>query len=40
MEQEKPPPNWLKMVREVVTLDVEDNARVLGDTLPVGLSLG
>lgn len=33
------PPSWLEMVREVVQLSAADEARSLGDTLPVGLTL-
>ena len=33
------PASWQRMVREVTVLEAADNARALGDTLPVGLSL-
>lgn len=33
------PPSWQTMVSEVSTLDHADEARLLGDTLPVGLTL-
>jgi hypothetical protein len=33
------PDGWLRMVREVVTMDVADQSRALGDTLPLGLRL-
>jgi molecular chaperone DnaK (HSP70) len=32
-------PAWIRMVTEVVRLDASDEARALGDTLPVGLQL-
>lgn len=35
----KAPPSWLKMVREVIELSAEDEKRLLGDSLPVGLKL-
>lgn len=35
----KAPPGWLKMVQEVVELSAEDEKRLLGDSLPVGLKL-
>ena len=35
----KAPPSWLKMVREVIELSSEDEKRLLGDSLPVGLKL-
>ena len=31
------PERWLRMVREVVVLEAADEARALGDTLPIGL---
>ena len=33
----KAPDRWLRMVNEVVALEAEDEARALGDTLPLGL---
>ena len=33
------PESWLRMIIEVVALDVADEARALGDTLPAGLQL-
>ncbi len=33
------PPAWVRMVTEVVRLEAVDEARALGDTLPVGLRL-
>jgi hypothetical protein len=33
------PESWLRMISEVVALDVADEARALGDTLPAGLQL-
>ena len=35
-----PPETWLQMVTEVTELKTADEARVLGDTLPIGLQLG
>ncbi len=35
----KAPDRWLQLVTEVVTLSVEDEARALGDTLPLGLKI-
>lgn len=35
----KSPDRWLRLVTEVVQLDTEDEARALGDTLPLGLKL-
>lgn len=32
-------PSWVRMVEEVVVLEAADEARALGDTLPVGLSM-
>jgi hypothetical protein len=32
------PERWLQLVTEVVALEAEDEARVLGDTLPLGLT--
>jgi molecular chaperone DnaK (HSP70) len=32
-------PSWIRMVTEVVRLEASDEARALGDTLPVGLRL-
>jgi molecular chaperone DnaK (HSP70) len=36
---EKSPPSWRQLVAEVVQLSLADEARALGDTLPVGLTL-
>jgi hypothetical protein len=33
------PLSWRKMVSEVIDLDVQDKARAMGDSLPVGLSV-
>jgi hypothetical protein len=33
------PASWERMVSEIVVLEAADKARVLGDTLPVGLAL-
>lgn len=33
------PDRWLQLVTEVVALEAEDEARVLGDTLPLGLTV-
>jgi len=33
------PEGWIRMVREAVALEDEDEARALGDTLPAGLTL-
>jgi len=33
------PAEWLRLLTEVVELEVSDEARVLGDTLPIGLHL-
>ncbi|PTX96653.1 Hsp70 family protein [Opitutus sp. ER46] len=35
----KAPERWLQLVAEVVALESEDEARALGDTLPLGLKL-
>jgi hypothetical protein len=35
----KAPERWLKVVAEIVPLESEDQARALGDTLPIGLKL-
>ncbi len=35
----KSPERWLRLLTEVVQLDTEDEARALGDTLPLGLKL-
>ena len=35
----KSPPSWRQLVAEVVSLSLADEARALGDTLPVGLTL-
>jgi molecular chaperone DnaK (HSP70) len=40
LESSKAPEGWVTMVREVVALTRADEARALGDTLPVGLALG
>jgi hypothetical protein len=34
------PPSWERMVAEVAAWENADRARALGDTLPVGLSIG
>lgn len=34
------PARWLRLVSEVVALEADDQARALGDTLPLGLRLG
>ncbi|MDO8545338.1 MAG: Hsp70 family protein [Opitutaceae bacterium] len=36
----KAPERWLRLVTEIVPLEADDQARALGDTLPVGLRLG
>ncbi|MEI7731756.1 MAG: Hsp70 family protein [Verrucomicrobiota bacterium] len=33
------PERWLRMVTEIVQLEADDEARALGDTLPIGLQL-
>jgi hypothetical protein len=33
------PEAWLRMLNEVAALDTADEARALGDTLPIGLRL-
>jgi hypothetical protein len=35
----KAPERWMQLVTDVVQLDAEDEARALGDTLPIGLEL-
>jgi hypothetical protein len=35
----KAPERWLRLVTEVVSLEADDQARALGDTLPMGLRL-
>ncbi len=40
LEQEGAPKAWIRMVREIVDLSEQDERRVFGDTLPVGLRLG
>jgi molecular chaperone DnaK (HSP70) len=35
----KAPDRWLQLVQEVVVLEADDEARALGDTLPIGLKL-
>jgi hypothetical protein len=35
----KAPERWVNIVEEVVTLEAQDEARALGDTLPTGLSV-
>jgi molecular chaperone DnaK (HSP70) len=37
LEKTKAPAPWIQMVREVLKLESADEARALGDTLPVGL---
>ena len=39
LEQAKAPAGWQKMVKEVAVLEGADEARALGDTLPVGLKV-
>jgi hypothetical protein len=39
LEATKGPERWLRLVSEVVPLDVDDQARALGDTLPIGLTM-
>ena len=39
LEGVKSPPSWRQLVAEVVSLSAADEARALGDTLPVGLTL-
>jgi hypothetical protein len=34
------PPAWERLVTEVVAMETADEARALGDTLPVGLAMG
>lgn len=36
----KAPERWLRLMSEVVVLEADDEARALGDTLPLGLRLG
>ena len=33
------PAHWLRLITEVVALETADEARALGDTLPIGLRL-
>ncbi len=33
------PPTWLRMISEITDLDAADEARALGDTLPIGLQV-
>ena len=33
------PEDWLRMLTEVVALEAADEARALGDTLPIGLRI-
>jgi hypothetical protein len=33
----KSPERWLQVLTQVVALEAEDEARALGDTLPIGL---
>lgn len=40
IESRNGPPSWARMVREISGLERADEARALGDTLPVGLALG
>ena len=37
LRQVRAPERWVQMVEEVVTLEAQDEARALGDTLPAGL---
>jgi protein-disulfide isomerase-like protein with CxxC motif len=39
LKSAKAPERWLQMVEEVVTLQADDEARALGDTLPIGLEM-
>jgi molecular chaperone DnaK (HSP70) len=39
LEAAKAPERWLQVVTEIVQLEAEDEARALGDTLPIGLKL-
>jgi hypothetical protein len=39
LEVAKAPERWLQVVSEVVSLGAEDEARALGDTLPLGLKV-
>src|SRR5688572_24100609 len=39
LEAAKAPERWLRVVSEIVALEAEDEARALGDTLPIGLKL-
>ena len=39
LQAAKAPERWLQLVREVVALEAEDEARALGDTLPLGLKI-
>jgi hypothetical protein len=34
-----PPGGWLRLLTEVVALEAADEARALGDTLPIGLRM-
>jgi hypothetical protein len=39
LREAKAPDRWLQVVTDVVELQAEDEARALGDTLPIGLKL-
>ena len=39
LETAKGPERWLRLVSEIVPLDADDQARALGDTLPIGLTM-
>jgi DNA-K related protein/Hsp70 protein len=39
LQAENAPPQWRRLLTEVVELEATDKARALGDTLPLGLSL-
>jgi hypothetical protein len=39
LHEAKAPERWVKLVTDVVQLEAEDEARALGDTLPIGLKL-
>jgi hypothetical protein len=39
LKEAKAPERWMQLVTDVVQLEAEDEARALGDTLPIGLEL-
>lgn len=39
LEKAGAPPSWLRLLSEIVVLESADEARALGDTLPIGLRL-